>query len=397
MKVFFESLAEPSAGEEIQVSCGKIYDVFAGTFWVMKTYFANLLQDMLSGDQPHPPVAVPPNEPVLDLILTQMAIYQRKANGDNNNFNGFSSDEMISLAVFQYFVKRNIPRILMVWRAYIYAKFYLGEAEGPRVGRHIFGDKEILPNFNFSSEILRLGNACILTSFLPSSVVHGAGWHTLYNGSEHGYSMNRFETKVFKYPGPTLLLVKVIVTKIQGSFKVDINKGDEMILGAYVDEPWRFSRQFWGTSECQLFELSPQFEVFPSNHSNNSHVHCSPSHGIGFGGKIGQHQLYLDNTFQTGRLVNDPLLENMTYAISYSRPDFQVEFDILEVEVIGLGGEQAKRQQNREWQFEEKEANRRGDVNLANKNQSRQILEMAGILDISAGEMKTMRAQVEEQ
>ncbi|ORX92024.1 TLD-domain-containing protein [Basidiobolus meristosporus CBS 931.73] len=397
MKVFFESLAEPTDGEEIQVSCGNIYDVFAGTFWVMKTYFANLLQDNLTGDQPHSPVTVPPNEPALDLVLSQLAIYQRKARGENNNFSVFSSDEMITSTVFEHFVKRNIPGILKVWRAYIYAKFYLGEAEGPRVGRHIFGDKEILPNFDFSSEILNLGNVCILTSFLPPSAVHGAGWSILYNGSEHGYSMNRLETRVFKYPGPTLLLVKVFVTKVQGSSKGNIAKGGEMILGAYVNEPWRFSKQFWGTNECQLFELSPQFEVFPSNNSNNAHVYCSASQGIGFGGKIGQHQLYFDNTFQAGKLLNDPLLDNITYTMSHSRPDFQIEFDIIEIEVIGLGGEQAKRQQNREWQFEEKEANRRGNVNLANKNQSRQILEMAGILDISAGEMETMRAQSEEK
>ncbi|KAK9710615.1 Restriction of telomere capping protein 5 [Basidiobolus ranarum] len=237
----------------------------------------------------------------------------------------------------------------------------------------------------------------MLSSFLPSSAPQGISWNTLYIGSEHGYSMNRLETRVFKYPGPTILVAKVFVTKAEGTSKGNISEGSEMILGAYVNEPWRFSKQFWGSNDCKLFELAPQFEVFPSNGRTESHVYCHSSQGIGFGGKPGQFQLCFDNTFQTGKFVNDPLLNNITYTMSHSRPDFQIEFDVIEIEVIGLGGEQAKRQQSREWKFEANEANRRGNVNLANKNQSRQILEMAGILDTSAGELEMMRGQSEDK
>ncbi|KAK9762275.1 Restriction of telomere capping protein 5 [Basidiobolus ranarum] len=169
--MFFDSLAEPvSEGEETKVSLGHIYDVLAGTFWVMKTYFANQIQDALSGDETHQPVTVPTHEPAIDLVVAQLAIYQRKAQRDDKNFSAFSSNEIISRSVFEHFVERNIPMFLVVWRAYIYAKFYLGEPDGPRVGRHIFGGRDILPNYDFSSEILKLGDACMLSCFLPSSV-----------------------------------------------------------------------------------------------------------------------------------------------------------------------------------------------------------------------------------
>lgn len=158
-----------------------------------------------------------------------------------------------------------------------------------------------------------------LSFFIPgSSLFHRL--RPLYSGDNDGFSMGSFETKVFNWRAPTILLVK-------GTRISDTPRGQEatfanalpprrfphgngkrastaaaassenddddetLIFGAYISQPWRLThRECFGDSETVLFQLSPVHDVFGAstiNHDYTAFVKPSAANnhagGIGFG------------------------------------------------------------------------------------------------------------------
>ncbi|CAK7221201.1 Restriction of telomere capping protein 5 [Sporothrix bragantina] len=173
-----------------------------------------------------------------------------------------------------------------------------------------------------ASHIMNLNILSQLSFFIPgSSLFHRL--RPLYSGDSDGFSMGSFESKVFNWRAPTILLVKGSrisdrprgqeaafdsalpprrfphgngkrAAAAGGKAKDDNGDDDDdetLIFGAYISQPWRLThRECFGDSETILFQLSPVHDVFGASTINHDYVaFVKPSAanqhagGIGFG------------------------------------------------------------------------------------------------------------------
>jgi hypothetical protein len=230
---------------------------------------------------------------------------------------------------------------------------------------------------------------------------------------------NRFEVHCFKYNSPTLLLLQVepVKPKALASLSTATKElPNTIILGAYIDSEWtQLKNSFWGDSKCTVFELSPIFSCFPSTKKSQNHVFYHSSVGLQFGGDSSPRTansrihsrhttgsfsdssfgaaspahkdsdlsslLFIDNTLQQGHFKHisygssNPVFQN-----DHRRGSFEYQFNVIDIQVYGFSLK-ALKYQRREWDFEEKEAHKRGDVNVhkMGTDMDRIILELAGV------------------
>ncbi|ORZ11769.1 hypothetical protein BCR41DRAFT_356899 [Lobosporangium transversale] len=212
-----------------------------------------------------------------------------------------------------------------------------------------------------------------------------------------------------------------------------IVRKERLVLGAYVSETWKVSKTGWGNDSFALFELSPWFEVFPAKVTNSSttaankgpprslpartsprqamgsggaaanqqkrdYIHFLKNVGIGFGGQESNSCLLFmdDDNFQYGSYRQDFAGGNVYMNAGGERQlGFEIDFEVIECEVWGLGGPEAKARQKKEWDFEQREANRRATIHLRSKDGEqdidRDLLEMAGVLDPDRGHRHARR------
>ncbi|KAJ1977150.1 Restriction of telomere capping protein 5 [Dimargaris xerosporica] len=108
-------------------------------------------------------------------------------------------------------------------------------------------------------------------------------WHRLYLGSEHGYSMVQFQKHVFKYPCPTIMVVKAETTDVRGltanqlfkdcltsTLLTTSGKKHCVMFAVYVDQPWKYSRSYWGQTHCSMIACAPVFHRFPTTQNVGS-------------------------------------------------------------------------------------------------------------------------------
>lgn len=231
------------------------------------------------------------------------------------------------------------------------------------------------------SDILNSIYSTILSWALPEDILITKQWTRLYSADQDGFSMNRFESHVFKYPGPTLIIMQV-----------DANN-QSMLIGAFITQPWKHSKHLWGNSnDCFLFELDPNYEIYrPINNKVNIYYHHD--FGIGFGATHHQlplqHQhfiLSLENTLQEGLYTHEPYPPQPTFKIGNQKrklKEFSIRFETENIEVFGLGNEKDRERQAREWKFDQQEAERRAGLNIrqADGALDKELLKMAGIID----------------
>jgi hypothetical protein len=293
-----------------------------------------------------------------------------------------SSQTYIKWPIFRDFMHRNIPNAFDIFKPFFYGQFLIGQTlsrhrnQSIMIGPHV----QHLPKLDGASECLNPVNLALLSLMLPEKVLKNKEWNYLYSGSKHGFSMNRFNTHVFKYPGPTLMIIRAEVTSNRPSNRHNGQASPskkEILIGAYIPDKWRSTsspRTCFGSSECFLFELHPKFEVFPASDKNTNYIYYNPTYGIGFGGiatsgptsgKIesmdaNSFVIQLDNTLQHGRYRND-VLRNLatTYKLSVTRPFFDMSFEVLGIDVVGMGGEGVREKQMREWKWEDDESLKR--------------------------------------
>lgn len=171
-----------------------------------------------------------------------------------------------------------------------------------------------------ASSIMNLNILSQLSFFIPGTSLFRR-LRPLYSGDSDGFSMGSFETKVFNWRAPTILLVKgsrisdrprgqeaafdsalpprrlphgngkpSAVSKSRTE-KSDNDDEEILIFGAYISQPWRLThRECFGDSESTLFQLSPVHDVFGASTINHDYVaFVKPSAanqhagGIGFG------------------------------------------------------------------------------------------------------------------
>ncbi|KAI8095737.1 TLD-domain-containing protein [Thamnidium elegans] len=239
-----------------------------------------------------------------------------------------------------------------------------------------------------TSDILTPLYSTLLSWAIPETILITKQWTRLYSADQDGFSMNRFESHVFKYPGPTLFIMQVEETQQQQS----------MILGAFITQPWKQSKHFWGSDQCFLFELDPNYDLFrPVVHKHSKkydhYIYYHHDFGIGFGATQSQLPpqpdafiVSLQNTLQQGQYTNKayPSQPTFEFATEARRSvDFSYKFDTENIEVFGLGNEKDRERQAREWKFDQKEAERRSGLNIrkGDGELDKELLKMAGIID----------------
>ncbi len=242
----------------------------------------------------------------------------------------------------------------------------------------------------------------------------------LYSGADAGYSMGSFETKVFNWHAPTILLVSG--TRLDNTKSRRGSEGvfydslppkrfpngstpdrDRLVFGALVRQPWRVTnKECFGADDTILFQLAPIHDVFSASSMNKNYAaftKAPAAHpGISFGSPppstssssryaslrhLGPISLALDSSFEFGVFNHDFTSRGGAFLTSVSRKfDFQERFSIDDIEVWGCGGDEEARIQKERWEWEAREAEARRRVNLGTGDiaADRALLEMAGLI-----------------
>ncbi|KAF5634762.1 restriction of telomere capping 5 [Fusarium tjaetaba] len=265
-------------------------------------------------------------------------------------------------------------------------------------------------------EILNQNTLSQISLFLPGTDLF---WRVrlLYSGNDAGFSMGSFQTKVFNWQAPTLLLVSG--TRLgdepeggqESSFAASLppkrfphgSRSDRLTFGVYVREPWKHThRECFGDSETTLFQLEPIHDVFrastinkdyvtftkaPAHHPMMSfgcpHPHPSQAHRGADMLRLGPVSLLLDDSFEFAVFNHDFTSRGGAFHSSVVRKyDFQDRFQIESLEVWGCGGDKEAQAQAEKWAWEEREAEARRKINLGNGDieADRALLEMAGLI-----------------
>ncbi|KAM0441182.1 hypothetical protein ACHAPT_000488 [Fusarium lateritium] len=272
------------------------------------------------------------------------------------------------------------------------------------------------PLLTDSGEILNHNTLCQISLFLPGSDLFRRV-RLLYSGNDAGFSMGSFQTKVFNWQAPTLLLVSG--TRLgdipeggqETAFAASLptkrfphgSKSEQLTFGVYVREPWKHThRECFGDSETVLFQLEPIHDVFPASTINKDYVTFTkaPAHHpmLSFGCPhphpsqahrkpdmlhLGPVSLTLDDSFEFAVFNHDFTSRGGAFRSSAVRKfDFQDRFQIESLEVWGCGGDAEARAQAERWAWEEREAEARRKINLGTGDieADRALLEMAGLI-----------------
>ncbi|KAI8691581.1 hypothetical protein LRP88_08837 [Fusarium phalaenopsidis] len=272
------------------------------------------------------------------------------------------------------------------------------------------------PLLTDSGEILNHNTLCQISLFLPGSDLFRRV-RLLYSGNDAGFSMGSFQTKVFNWQAPTLLLVSgTRLSDIpeggqEAAFAASLptkrfphgSKSDQLTFGVYVREPWKHThRECFGDSETVLFQLEPIHDVFPASTINKDYVtftkapahhpmlsfgcphpHPSQAHRKADMLHLGPVSLMLDDSFEFAVFNHDFTSRGGAFRSSSVRKfDFQERFQIESLEVWGCGGDAEARAQAERWAWEEREAEARRKINLGTGDieADRALLEMAGLI-----------------
>ncbi|KAF5192038.1 Tld-domain containing nucleolar protein [Thalictrum thalictroides] len=195
-----------------------------------------------------------------------------------------------------------------------------------------------------SEEVL---NTCITGN------TDGTNHNLLYSSSIHGRGLNRFWSNIEGYHGALLILVSASSGNIDGSD----SSANRWVIGVLTEQGFENKDQFYGSSG-HLYALSPIFHVFsPHGKEKNfvySHLHRGRVYdphpkpeGIGFGGTIGNERVFIDEGF--ARVTVRHHAVDKTYQPGSLVPNqgyLPLEASVLDVEVWGLGGQMAKKEQN---------------------------------------------------
>ncbi|KAJ0163867.1 Restriction of telomere capping protein 5 [Colletotrichum tanaceti] len=265
-------------------------------------------------------------------------------------------------------------------------------------------------------DILNLNVLSQLSFFLPGSDLFRR-LRPLYSGNKDGFSTGSFESKVFNWRAPTILLVRG--TRIdddprgsqETTFAASIpprrfpngSKGERLTFGVYVSHPWKHTtKETFGERDTVLFQLEPVHDIFPASRYNSEFISFTkaptnrPMLGVGCPHprqtqahrrntmlSLGTVSLLLDDSFEFGVFNHDWTAGGGAFETSVSRKfDFQDRFEIESLEVWGCGGDEEAKSQAERWAWEHREAEARRKINLGTGDieADRALLEMAGLV-----------------
>ncbi|KAE8449453.1 hypothetical protein EG329_008061 [Mollisiaceae sp. DMI_Dod_QoI] len=267
-----------------------------------------------------------------------------------------------------------------------------------------------------TGEILDLNVLSQLSFFLPGETLFRQ-LRLLYSGGDAGFSMGSFETRVFNWRAPTILLVsgnrisdppeggqeRAFSDRLPPKRFPDSSKSSHVVFGVYLSQHWRQThKECIGETDTLLFQLEPIHEVFhasvinkdyvaftkpPTAHSGIffgcPHPKAKQTAGLSSTVSLGAVSLMLDSSFEFGVFTHNYTSGGGAFHNSATRKnDFQDRFEIESLEVWGCGGDAEAEQQRQRWAWEEREAEARRKVNLGTGDieADRALLEMAGLI-----------------
>jgi hypothetical protein len=282
-----------------------------------------------------------------------------------------------------------------------------GGGSQPEIAAPLLQDRASIMNSTILSQ---------LSFFIPGSSLFRR-LRMLYSGENDGFSMGSFESKVFNWRAPTILLVRgARLADVSGAsggrFTASLppkrfpdgSRSRRLTFGLYVSQPWHHShKECFGESDTLLFQLEPIHDVFPASTLNRDYVSftkpgmSAANTGIAAGNPLpasssyrrrsithlGSVALLLDSSFEFGVFTHDHSTRGGAFQSSVSRKfDFQDRFEIESLEVWGCGGDEEAKVQAERWAFEAREAEARRHINLGKGDieADRALLEMAGLV-----------------
>lgn len=281
----------------------------------------------------------------------------------------------------------------------------------------------VQPLLQETGSIMNLDVLSQLSFFIPGTSLFRR-LRLLYSGEVDGFSMGSFESKVFNWRAPTLLLVRGNrlpggdshrFTGPESSFLSTLpprrlppggpDDNDALTFGLYLGQPWKHThRECFGGDDTLLFQLEPVHDVFRASTMNRDYVsYTKPSTATSHAGinvgcpppqptqtyrrastiALGPVSLVLDDSFEFGCFTHDFTSKGGSFLNSAARQvDFQEHFEIVSLEVWGCGGDEEAKHQAERWAWEAREAEARRKINLGTGDieADRALLEMAGLI-----------------
>ncbi|XP_045192773.2 MTOR-associated protein MEAK7-like [Mercenaria mercenaria] len=156
---------------------------------------------------------------------------------------------------------------------------------------------------------------------------HQSVWRLLYSNCLHGDSFAQL-TRYVLGKGPNVLLVK---------------DKDGYVFGAYVSDSWEIKPSFYGSEDCFLFSLKPEYGVYTVTGYNSNYIYFNQGqetmpNGLGLGGQLNYFGLWIDYTFNSGHSKAVPK------CTTYGSPQLSKspEFVVDSIEVWAVGPEKKK-------------------------------------------------------
>ena len=258
--------------------------------------------------------------------------------GESNDAN--EESEVVSLEAFTAWTESYVPALSATLETFIHYIFFADKPHPPSRIEFMF---PCLRGQN--SAFFKSSASPLLFSFAAMSPSLGGSWYRIYTSDEDGLSFNRLQNSLLGYGGPTLLIIK----EVEGGG----------IFGAFTSTAWKETKDFYGNSDCFLFQLQPNVKVMrPRGSGSNNFMYCNSesrsrgydgqSHGIGFGGTIEKPRLFIaesfdgctasasDLTFEAGSLLPPPEQKKGELIFATTNRKY---FEIEALEVWGVGGD----------------------------------------------------------
>ncbi|ORX53657.1 TLD-domain-containing protein [Hesseltinella vesiculosa] len=131
----------------------------------------------------------------------------------------------------------------------------------------------------WTSPFLQSWLAEYIQVWLPSRIHAAHHWHMLYSLANDGCSIQTLYSRAKECHGPMLLVIRTT---------------EDEVIGAYLSEPLKPSRQYYGSGECFLWKSvhNHSLKVYPWTGANEYLIYSNQDF-IAIGGGEGQVGLYL--------------------------------------------------------------------------------------------------------
>lgn len=275
------------------------------------------------------------------------------------------------------------------------------------------------------TKLMTKGLLSLLTLMIPQNHFLISNIQKLYVGRECGFSMRSFQSKVFKWLAPTILLISgtriiddieyarqknpryskfleeyKVLKDDEQSIETSLMKKRKVVFAVIIKEPWKITNKgYFGGEGTTIYQLSPWIDRYRVTKPNVVYFNTIGG-GIGIGNEQpiikstykryvpGNVSLTLDNSLEFGvfrhigygGIINPGSLNHIDEGDSNCTNTFEIKFSIKEVEVWGCGGEKELAEQIKLLEWEEAEAKRRQQINLKSLGEDRALLEMAGLV-----------------